>query len=83
MLVAVLEMGSVPVQPSEPPKPPLAVQALAFVVDHDSVVPCPVVSWLLAAVNELIAAPAPGGLVTFRVTELGAPVPPGPVQVRV
>jgi hypothetical protein len=83
MLVPLLEVGTVPVQPSEPPRPPLAVQDVALVVVHDSVVPCPVVSVLLAAVNEPIDAAAPGGLVTLSVTELGAPVPPGPVQVNV
>jgi len=83
MLVPLLAVGSLPLQPSAPASPPLAVHAVAFVVDQERVVPWPVVKELLAAVNELIDAAAPGGLVTLSVTELGAPVPPGPLQVKV
>jgi hypothetical protein len=41
-------------------EPPLAVQEVAFVVDHDKVVPCPVVKLGEAAVNEPLDAPEPG-----------------------
>jgi hypothetical protein len=82
MLVPELEVPTVPLQPSVP-EPPLAVQAVALVVDQDSVVPWPVCKDVAAALNELMDAPAPGGLVTLTVVELGLPVPPGPVQVKV
>lgn len=80
--VPVLDVPTVPLQPSDP-EPPLAVQEVAFVVDHDKVVPCPVVRLVEAALKAPIEAAEPGGLMTLRVVELGAPVPPGPVQSKV
>ena len=82
MLVPPLEVPTVPPQESAP-EPPLSVQELAFVADHDKVVPCPVLRLVDAAEKEPIEGALPDGLITLRVTELGEPVPPGPVQSNV
>jgi hypothetical protein len=82
MLVPPLDVGTVPPQPSVP-EPPLAVQEAALLVVHDRVVPWPVDTLVDAALNAVIDAAELGGLLTLMVTELGAPVPPGPMQVNV
>ena len=82
MLVPALAVPTVPPQVSVP-EPPLAVHEDAFVVDHDKVVPWLVCKLFEAALKAPMDAAALGGLMALTVTELGAPVPPGPVQVSV
>ncbi len=79
-----LEVGSEPLQPSEP-APPVAVHAVALVVDHLSVTDWP--GWICAllallALNETVGWEG-GGAVDVTDTDEGALVPPGPVQVNV
>ncbi len=77
-----LDVGMDPVHES-PPEPPLAVQEAALLLDHASVVLCPVVSVVGLAVKLFTTAAVGGALVTLTTTEAGVPAPPGPVQVRV
>jgi hypothetical protein len=73
----------VPTEPAHPsePVPPLAVQLLASRTVHVSVVEPPVSTAAGAATNSPIDGTG-GAAATLTLTELGALVPPGPVQVR-
>lgn len=74
----VLDVVTLPVQPSEP-EPPLAVQLLAPLVVQLRLVESPV--WMLLGVSErLVIDAGGGGAVTSTVTELAFEEPPGPVQ---
>jgi hypothetical protein len=77
--VAALVVPTVPLHPSEPVPPP-AVQEVAPVVDHASVVVCPDCTVSGEAVKATMLAAA-GALVTLTLTELGTLLPPIPVQV--
>ena len=80
-LVPELEAATLPFQPSEP-VPPVAVQVVAWFVDHDRTMACPVcVAPGVAVKLAMVAAGA--AVVTVTPTVLGALVPPGPAQVRV
>ncbi len=79
--VPVLEVATVPLQPSDP-VPPLAVHEVAFEVDQDADSDCPVCAVIGVTVNALIVG-ATGADVTSTVTDTGLPVPPGPLQVNV
>jgi hypothetical protein len=81
-LVPVLEVPTAPFHPSEP-LPPLAVQAVAPKLDHDSEVDCPTTMVFGNALKEVTLAAGGGALVTLTMAELLGPVPPGPVQVSV
>jgi hypothetical protein len=65
--------------------PPLAVQDVALVLVQEKVADCP--GWICAEAAPAISSETVGGTgvaaVTVTLTELGAVVPPGPVQVRV
>jgi hypothetical protein len=82
VLKAVLEVPTEPCHASAP-VPPVAAQEVAFVLDQDSDDDCPV--WMLVgdALNALTVAANGASGSTLSTTELGAPVPPAPVQVRV
>jgi len=80
-VVPVLDTGSAPLQPSEP-SPPLAAHAVAPLVDQASDVDCPVSIVAGDAVNAVTLG-AGGALATSTVTDSGALLPPGPVQVNV
>jgi hypothetical protein len=69
-------------QPS-PVEPPVPVQELAPVVVHASCVVPPVCRLLGEAVKEVMLAAGWGAAVTFRLTELGALLPPVPAHVKV
>ena len=71
-----------PFQPSEP-VPPLAVHEVAPTVAQVRVVDPPATMVAGAAANAEITGSGGGALVTLSTTELGALVPPGPVQVKV
>ncbi len=77
-VVPLLEVPMAPLHPSLP-LPPLAVQEVALLLDHVSVVDCPVCSELGKAANDMMLG-ANGTLATATMTEAGALVPPGPVQ---
>jgi hypothetical protein len=77
-----LDVGMDPCHMS-PDDPPLAAQDVALVLDHASVVVCPVVTVVGLAVNVLTTAAEGPALVTLTMTELDVLVPPGPVQVSV
>jgi hypothetical protein len=81
VLVPVLEVPTDPFQPSDP-VPPLAVHEVAPLLLQASDATDPVCSVEGVAVKELTVA-AGGGAVTFRATEVGELVPPGPAQVKV
>jgi hypothetical protein len=70
-----------PVQPSEP-EPPLAVQVSALSTVQVSVVEPPV-STAGGAERNRPTDGSTGAASTLTLTELGALVPPGPVQVNV
>jgi hypothetical protein len=72
-------VDSEPLVDFEPLQPPLAVQEVAFVVDHVSVAAPPVSTEVGFAVSVSVGA---GGVVTFTVT-LRDTVPPLPVQTSV
>jgi hypothetical protein len=77
----VLDTGTMPLQPSAP-VPPLAAHAVAPLLDQANEVDCPVCTVVGEAVKELM--PGTGGAAaTSTVTEVGALLPPGPVQVSV
>lgn len=79
-----LDVGSAPVHPS-PVAPPLAVQAVAFVLDHLRVGAVPGCIWAGSAlfiVSATVGCPG-AGAVTVTWIELGALAPPGPVHARV
>lgn len=79
--VSALPVGCAPLQPSEP-GPPVAVQAVPFLVDQVSVVDCPV--GIAAGASAKLPIVAGGGVLpAVTVTDVGELVPPGPVQVRV
>jgi hypothetical protein len=82
MLVAVLEVATVPLQLSDP-EPPVAVQLAALVVCQLSDVDSPVTKMLGSALNDTIEAAGGGALLTLTTTELGEPVPAVPEQVNV
>jgi hypothetical protein len=81
MMVPVLEVGSAPVQASEP-LPPVAVHELALVLCQLSAVDRPVTKVLGKALKETMAAAGGGASLTFTITELGVPAPPVPEQVN-
>ena len=80
LLKLVLEVGTEPLQGADP-VPPDAVQEVALLVVHESVVDWPVCNALGDAVKVRTAA---GGAVavTRTLAVLGKLWPPGPVQVR-
>jgi hypothetical protein len=79
--VPVLEVATVPPQPSLPVPPP-AVQLVALLLRHASELALPACSDDGVAVKlEMLAG---GGVaVTMTLTDAGAPVPPAPVHVNV
>ncbi len=78
-----LAVVSVPLQPSEP-VPPLALQLVALLVDHDSVVACPVCTVAGVAANEPMLGGGLAATVTVTALEVLAGLEPGaPAQVSV
>ena len=82
MVVPLLEVGTVPFHVSLP-VPPVAAQVLALVLCQLSEVDKPVTRVLGKALNETTAAAGGGALLTFTITELGAPGPAAPEHVSV
>jgi len=78
--VPVLEVPLAPDQPSDP-VPPLAVHEVAALVVHDSEADCPVVTELGFAVKLRMLAAT--GALAVTPTDMGALVPPAPVQINV
>lgn len=81
MGVPALDVGTVPVQASEP-VPPLAVQEVALVVDQEKLVLLPTNTLSGDAAKVLTAAGLAAGLTT-SVVLAGPLAPPGPLQFSV
>ncbi len=81
VLVPLLEEPTEPFQPSDP-VPPVAAHEVAPLLVQASDAACPVWRVVGDAVKVATVA-AGGGAVTLSATEVGDPVPPGPVQVNV
>jgi hypothetical protein len=78
--VPVLDVPLAPDQPSDPVPPP-AVHEVAALVVHDSEADCPAVTELGLAVKLWMLAGT--GALTVTPTDIGALVPPAPVQINV
>ena len=70
-----------PVRASVPVQAPLAVHAVAFVEDHDSVAACP--SVMLAGLTDRVTVGAGGGGALTVTVAAAIALPPAPVHVSV